>query len=147
MSLRMLSAFLGGLLLFGCGGPKADYGQLDLVKAGGTVTLDGQPLADAVVSFDASDGQFSYGLTDAGGHYSLQVDSEMKGVTPGEKTVRISTTRKILGLNASEGASEADPATQLKADEKVPEKYNKNSELKITVGSDKTTYDFDLKSK
>ncbi|HUQ68165.1 MAG TPA: carboxypeptidase-like regulatory domain-containing protein [Planctomycetaceae bacterium] len=136
-------------LCLGCGRPAADYSTLKLVNATGTVTLDGQPLPDAVVTFDAPDGQFSYGLTNSSGKYSLQIDSEKRGVTPGEKTVRISTTRKILGLNASEGAEEGDPATKPKAavsGEKVPEKYNKNSELKITVSGDKTQYDFDLKS-
>lgn len=130
----------------GCGGPAADYSSLKLVNATGTVKLDGQPLPDAVVTFDAPDGQFSYGLTDSGGRYSLQIDSEMRGVTPGEKTVRISTTRKILGLNASEGESEGDPAGAKASAEKVPTKYNKDSELKVTVTPDKTQYDFDLKS-
>ena len=54
-------------------------------------------LADAVVTFDGDDGQFSYGLTDAAGHYTLQFDSVKQGVKTGKKTVRISTTRKILG--------------------------------------------------
>jgi hypothetical protein len=150
MKLRLLIPVC--LVLFlsaGCGGPAADYSQLNLVNASGTVTLDGQPLPGAVVMFEAPDGQFAYGMTDAGGGYSLQLDSEKKGVVAGEKTVRISTTKKILGLNASEGG-ESDPATAKKeaaSGEKVPEKYNKASELKLTVSPDQTVYDFDLTSK
>lgn len=132
-------------LCLGCGRQQSDYSQLKLVNATGTVTLDGQPLAGAVITFDAPDGQFSFGQTDSGGNYSLQLDSEQRGVTPGEKTIRISTTRKILGLNATEGG-EDDPSQSKSAEEKVPDKYNKNSELKITVSSDKSRYDFDLKS-
>lgn len=143
---RCLALFLLAAICTGCGGPQADYGKLDLVKAGGTIKLDGEPLAGAVVSFEAPDGQFSYGLTNGSGQYSLQLDSQMRGVTAGEKTVRISTTRKILGLNTSEGG-EGDPATAPKEPEKVPEKYNKQSELKVTVSSDKSTYDFDLSTK
>src|SRR5687767_11623739 len=84
-------------LSVGCGGPAADYSGLKLVNATGTIKLDGQPLPGAVVTSDAPDGQFSYGLTGASGNYSLQIDSDHDGVAPGEKTVRISTTRKILG--------------------------------------------------
>jgi hypothetical protein len=149
MHLRILVATAAlTLCSSGCGGPAADYSGLKLVNATGTVKLDGQPLPDAVITFDAPDGQFSYGMTNSSGSYSLQIDSEQKGVTPGEKVVRISTTRKILGLNTSDG--ESDPASAPKAaggGEKVPAKYNKASELKVTVTPDKTQYDFDLSSK
>lgn len=133
---------------------RSDYSQLDLVNAHGTVTLDGQPLAGAVITFEAPDGQFSFAQTNSSGQYKLQLDSEHGGVTPGEKTVRISTTRKILGLNTEEGeeaeggGGEGPDGQPLKSDggERVPDKYNKNSELKVTVSADKTQYDFDLKS-
>lgn len=135
--------------LLGCSGaPQANYGLLNLVDAYGTVTLDGKPLPDAVVTFDAKDGQFSYGLTDSRGRYTLQIDSVKRGVTPGRKTVRISTSRKILGLNSSEegsgggeGASESEPAKEL-----VPDKYYKKSELTAEVSASNTTFNFELKS-
>jgi len=148
MKLRFSIASCFLLLLgAGCGGPAADYGGLNLVNATGTIRLDGEPLSGAVVMFEAADGQFAYGLTDSNGGYSLQLDSEMKGVVPGDKTVRISTTKKILGLNSSEGG-EADPASaKPQGGEKVPGKYNKASELKVTVTPDKTQYDFELASK
>ena len=80
-SIAAAMVVLGGAL--GCAGaPQADYGQLNLVNASGTVTLDGTPLEKAVVTFDAEDGQFSYGLTDSSGNYTLQIDSVKKGVTP-----------------------------------------------------------------
>lgn len=142
--------------LIGCStAPQADYGEVELVTASGTVTLDGEPLVDAVVSFDAEDGQFSYGLTDDSGRFVLHLDSVKKGVTPGKKTIRISTTRKILGLNIDdEGDAEASGETESGAPaanssdlERVPEKYNKKSELTADVTADKTTYDFELSSK
>jgi len=132
-------------LCVGCARQQSDYSKLDLVDVTGKVTLDGEPLSGAVITFDSPDGQFSFGQTDSGGNYSLLFDSVQRGVTPGEKIVRISTARKILGLNASEGG-EDDPATAKSAEEKVPEKYNKASELKVTVGHDKTRHNFDLKS-
>lgn len=127
---------------------QSDYSQLKLVPAHGRITLDGQPLAQAVVTFDAEDGQFSYGLTDANGNYRLQLDSVQRGVTPGKKTVRISTTRKILGLNTSEGGGESDEADEgaRQTVEKVPERYNKQSELTVEVTPSQTEYNFDLTS-
>ena len=150
--------FFKTLLLFlivvagGCSdGPHANYGDLGLVDVSGTITLDGQPLADAVVTFeDPESGQFSYGQTDADGYYELQLDSEMEGVVPGRKIVRISTSRTILGLNSDsegppgEGGEEGgDGGT---AAERVPEKYYQKSELTAEVSADATEFNFDLQS-
>jgi hypothetical protein len=140
----------------GCGGPVADYSMVDLVNGQGVVTLDGKPLASAVVTFeDPTDETFSYAMTDADGKYVLQFDSEMKGVKTGKKVVRISTTRKILGLNSKPGqAPEGEDGTAPKAPapngpvgELVPERYNKNSELAADVVQGTTQYDFALQSK
>ena len=77
-SIAFAIVVLGGAL--GCAGaPQADYGQLNLVNASGTVKLDGTPLEKAVVTFDAEDGQFSYGLTDSSGNYTLQLDTRRRG--------------------------------------------------------------------
>ena len=150
----------------GCGGPVADYSMVDLVNGQGVVTLDGMPLASAVVTFeDPTDETFSYAMTDADGKYVLQFDSEMKGVKTGKKVVRISTTRKILGLNskpgqapegedgtapkgtAPKGPATNGPAPKGPAGELVPERYNKNSELTADVVQGTTQYDFALQSK
>ena len=126
--------------------PKSNYKSLNLVNASGKITLDGAPLEGAVVSFDdPTDDTFSYGMTDSSGQFSLQIDSEMKGVKPGAKIVRISTTRKILGLNVKEegGDPSEKPAQQ---PERVPDKYYKKSKLFVEVTPDKSRYDFELKS-
>jgi hypothetical protein len=144
------------VLLAGCGGaPQMDYSQVNLVSAGGVVTLDGQPLPAAVVTFESADGQFSYAMTDSAGNYELQFDSDQAGVTPGPKTVRISTTRKILGLNAEDGAEAGEaseeegqtPSPSSSAGERVPAKYNQQSELQVQVSPDRTEFNFDLTSK
>jgi hypothetical protein len=144
-------------MMAGCSGtPQMDYSQVSLVSAHGVVTLDGQPLPAAVVIFESADGQFSYAMTSSHGEYELQFDSHQPGVTPGPKTVRISTTRKLLGLNASEGAEAGEANEENKgqtlgpsspAAERVPAKYNGQSELTVEVTPDRTEYNFDLVSK
>lgn len=148
----IVTTVMFALTLAGCSSaPQMDYGTVDLANAGGDVTLNGQPLDGAVVTFEAPDGQFSYGQTDASGHYDLQFDSVKKGVTPGKKTVRISTSQKIEGLNAEEGAVEGEsgeegkPAKKAEPD-RVPQRYNKKSELSVDVTPGQTDYDFELKS-
>lgn len=144
------------LLLAGCSTkPQVDYSKADLVEVTGKVTLDGQPLAFAVVSFDSPDDQFSYAMTDEGGAYQLQFDSEQTGCTKGPKVVQISTNRKILGLNvADDGAGEEGEGSEEGANEggrssgpeQVPACYNKESKLKVTVTDSDTSFDFDLNS-
>ena len=135
--------------------PGTDYGQMNLLSVSGTVTLDGQPLPNAVVTFeDPEHGTFSYGMTNPKGEYRLRFDSEVQGCTSGEKRVEISTTRKILGLNSTEegaapegeGGGERAGSTPA-AQELVPQRYNKQSELLVDVSSSATTHDFKLSSK
>lgn len=132
-------------MFLGCGGPAADYSMVDLVNAGGTVTMDGAPLAGAVVTFeDPTDDTFSYALTDGAGKYVLQFDSEMKGVKTGKKVVRINTTKKILGLNTAPATEGGDPDAKRSDKESVPEKYNKKSILEVEVTKGSVQFDFDL---
>jgi len=151
----LASSLSGVLLLFsGCGvRTAADYSKLDLVLGSGTVTLNGQPLPDAVVMFEnPEDGTVCVGLTDASGRYRLQVDSRKKGVTTGRKIVRISTATRIPGLNvgfdgeggAAEDGGEGAPAGPPR--ELVPSRYNKESQLTVEVTPSRTTYDFALTS-
>ncbi|MEP3481100.1 MAG: carboxypeptidase regulatory-like domain-containing protein [Fuerstiella sp.] len=135
----------GLLLLAGCSTqPQMDYSKADLVEVTGKVTLDGVPLSFAVLSFDSPDGQFSFAMTDVDGAYQLQFDSEMTGCTKGPKVVRVSTHRKILGLNvAEEGGDGGEEETNQDA-ERIPECYNKESELKVTVTESDTNFNFEL---
>lgn len=155
------------LAVVGCGGPpSADYSKVDLLSVDGTVTLDGKPLANAVITFENPDeGTFAYALTDASGGYELRFDSVMMGCTPGTKVVRISTTRRIPGLNGGEGdegggegegdlgegevgeeAGEDGGAAASRGGELVPAKYNGESELTVEVAPGSQHHDFDLVS-
>ena len=93
------------LLAAGCSATNSiDYGKVTLVSVSGTVTLDGQPLPGALVTFENEEtGSLSFARTNSSGSYTLQFDSEKDGVTPGTKRVRFSTVRTMLGLRDEEG--------------------------------------------
>ncbi len=148
MTRSFLFVLLVASVLLGCETkPHMNYGIANLVKAGGNVSLDGNPLANAVVTFESvADSTTANGLTKSDGSYTLMFDSVMAGITPGKKIVRISTTKKVLGLNTTEEGGGEEAAGKEKPKELVPARYNKESELTVEVTVGKTRYDFDLKS-
>ncbi len=137
-------------ILSGCSSePRSNYAAVGLIGASGKITQDGEAVPNAVVVFEhVEDGTMSYAMTSSSGDFVLQFDSEMAGVKPGKKRVEISTTRRILGLNTSEGSSESesDPDDVVQSQEKIPACYNKETKLAVEVTSSTTTFNFDLKS-
>ncbi|UUO04789.1 carboxypeptidase-like regulatory domain-containing protein [Blastopirellula sp. J2-11] len=133
------NAFLLGLALllttgcFGSSGPQ-------LGKVHGTVTLDGQPLAGAIVAFDpAAGGRTSEATTDAEGHFQLQFAAGAEGALLGEHSIRIHTFQaRVL----TDNGKVQDPGVP----EKVPAKYNDETELKRTIERGENNFDFDLDS-
>ncbi len=132
-----LHRFLAGLLLLpllllGCGkaGPK-------VAPVSGRVTLDGQPLADADVTFApesaaaGSASQESSGRTDAEGRYSLKTNQDKRdGAAIGTHKVRISKIERGTSIV-----------------NKVPKQYNQETTLTFPVPAEGTKEaNFDLKS-
>ncbi|MCA9067679.1 MAG: carboxypeptidase regulatory-like domain-containing protein [Planctomycetaceae bacterium] len=151
----VLAGVLAACVMTSCStAPQANYEHLGLVQVSGNVTLDSQPLAGAMVRFEAPDGQYSSGVTDSNGHYTLRFDSEKLGATPGDKIVRISTAASPgEGEELSEeppgeeGEEDGMEGASPKKEERVPVQFNKNSDLKRTVKpGENQTFDFDLKS-
>ncbi len=73
----------------GCGGGRG------VVKVNGTVTLDGKPLAGALVSFvprDLGSGRLATGRTDANGAFDLTTFRTGDGAIPGPYKVTITLT-------------------------------------------------------
>ena len=103
--------------------------------------------------FESPDTTFCYGTTDAEGNYEIKFNSEVMGVPPGDKMVRISTTAST-GEVDSEGADEDDDDAVARRKKKkkrnpnelVPEAYNEDSQIKATISDSQTVYDFALKS-
>lgn len=138
MRTLLLSVLCSVLVLTGC--QSDGYAELGLVEVTGKVTLDGQPLPNANVVFESADKGTASGVTDSSGNYSLMYDSETPGATPGPKTVRITTLNVgVEGGGAAEGAAPA-------GKERLPAKYNVQSELKADVSAANKVLNFELKS-
>jgi hypothetical protein len=128
--LRCLALALASLLIVGCGSGS------DLAKVKGKVTLGGQPLEDATVTFQPTSegGAPSAGQTDAKGRYTLMFTFDTPGVQPGEHSVSIQTA----------GTDFDDQGNEIELPERVPAKYNSTTTLKQTVDPGKNTIDFEL---
>jgi hypothetical protein len=133
MQLLVVGLALGSLA--GCGGS-----NLSVAPVSGTVTLNGQPLADAVVMFEPMDSSgtntpTSNGRTDGQGHYVLSIPvTNDKGAVLGKHLVRIMAAK-------TDKPSSDDSMTKI--EEPVPAKYNAKSELTFEVkpgGSDKADF-------
>ena len=127
----------------------------DLVPVKGPVTLDGQPLADADVSFafDGTPPAGYYGSgarTDAQGHYELQCTGE-NGAVPGKYKVTVSHLVNNSGvpIKPEEGIDMEQLRQAGMAKETVPQKYTDAATTDLTTTVDKGKaegYNFDLKS-
>src|SRR5688572_29811168 len=110
---RVMPAFAIVLLISGCGSGGSDAPELGAVS--GTVTLNGQPLAGATVTFQPEQGRASSGVTDASGRYQLQYTADTSGAKVGKHAVTITTG----GTAAAEGGSDRS--------EQLPARYNVES--------------------
>ena len=126
------------LVICGCGGAPSDMPDLGTVS--GTITLDGEPLADANVYFRPLDGgRTSRARTDEQGRYELQYNATKEGAKVGGHRVRITTHEEAL--------EEDDGSRTGGRKEKVPKRYNEESELEVEVAAGSNTHDFTLTSK
>jgi len=118
-------------LAVGCGESGPPLGTVQ-----GTVTLDGQPLAEAELMFMSDVGGASLGMTDAEGRYSLWYAGGSQGAVVGSHVVTITTA-----ITESDG--EGNETTRL---ERVPAKYNVETTLTADVQEGDNTFDFHLQS-
>jgi len=128
---RCVAQWLVILSLAGCGG-SSDTPPLGLVT--GVVTMDGEPLAKAVVSFVPEKGRPSVAMTNADGKYDLIYVDKIHGALLGEHTVQITTY------------VEEDSPEAKNFKESIPKKYNSASQLKETVKAGRNEFRFALDS-
>ncbi|MBL8638666.1 MAG: hypothetical protein JNN09_09280, partial [Alphaproteobacteria bacterium] len=82
------AALLIPFATLGCGKPTMRDG---FAEAYGTVTLDGQPLAGAHVTFENEKGT-SFALADSSGNYEAEYSRTLKGAALGKNRISISTS-------------------------------------------------------
>jgi hypothetical protein len=146
------SACLLCLASFGCGGGGPELGQVT-----GQVTMDGEPLPNAVVTFSPVEGgRSSIGRSDASGKYEL-IYLDRKGATLGEHRVSVTSApdaaapapdiptdseeyeKQALGGSLTDYHN-ASPT------ESIPTRYNSETELKETVTAGANVIDLKLES-
>lgn len=138
--LQLLSLTAAVCLTFsGC----SSSDQPELGQVNGVVTLDGEPLIGAVVTFMPTAGRPATGTTDENGSYELTYIRDTRGTKVGTNKVSIS-----MGEGTEDEAElEGDDADQSKLKNgpvSVPAKYNTKTELVAQVESGENTFDFHL---
>jgi hypothetical protein len=118
-----------GLSIGGCS--HGDGPELGSVR--GTVSLDGQPVAGARVTFWLGKGRPSIGFTDEAGRYQLRYTVNQDGALIGEHRVYISTA-------IAQDEEDTAPA------ERIPDRFNGKSTLVREVKPGSNIIDFDIQS-
>lgn len=112
-------AILGCFLLAGCGMGSS------MAHVTGTVTLDGQPVKDAVVTFAPHEGQPATGVTNAEGKFTLQTREPGDGVLVGLHDVTIIGVKTSGGPPpTADGLSGAVDMRQVKQEWFIPQRYS-----------------------
>jgi len=144
MRIQSVALLIGALLLLGLAGcPGGGARELpDLVPVSGAVTLDGEPLSGAEVTFmpaGSTPGGACYGSTDASGRYEMTGDATHKGAPAGEFKVAI--TKWVMEDGSDFQPEEGVSPIDVGAKNLLPPKFGDEAEteLKATVpagGSD-----------
>jgi hypothetical protein len=149
--------WLRGLILFsallaGIGGCSSKGPQLAEVR--GKVTMDGQPLANVIVTFVPDGGGISSsGVTDEGGTYQLACPLG-RGAVVGKHRVFVQSQPPSTGVNTpvideDDPSYKPDPYASVRAPafvEKIPARYNAKSELVREVKPGSNVIDLELSS-
>ena len=114
------------IALGGCGKTSVS----DVAPVHGRVTLDGQPLPNTSVVFQAAGRSLSGGFTDEKGDYELIYKRGVKGAVVGSNQVTI-----------------LEDTQKTHAPQRVPPRYNQNSELQEEVKPGDNEINFDLTTK
>lgn len=130
-------------LAVGCSGPSDD---LPREAVYGTVTLDGQPLANGTITFmPAGGGGTGGGSEIKDGSFSISRDA---GLVPGNYNVAINASAKREERAKPEQVGGTRKESQL-AKELIPAKFNSKTVLKAEIkkGGGNDNLKFDLESK
>ncbi|MCH5372786.1 MAG: carboxypeptidase-like regulatory domain-containing protein [Planctomycetes bacterium] len=136
----------------GCGPKGPELGTVT-----GQVTMDGQPLANVLVTFvPEQGGRAATGTTDADGRYQLMYIDRL-GALPGKHRVSVKTLPKTTAAStgkmseeeyekAAAGAMDPSAYDQAKVEEPIPARYNTETELVEEVKAGENVIDLKLTS-
>lgn len=128
-------------LLCGCGSTSSvATAETAETSALGTVTLDGVPLTNAIVSFEDPSGAVLTSPTDGAGHFELHPPEGASRLPTGKYLVRIRSAESSKPDGAS-GSPNGTSETSV-----IPARYNDESELVRDIFSGENTIDLRLES-
>lgn len=133
---RLLIGITSVGLCIGCGGNAGP----ELASVSGTVTLDGEPLPHANITFipEGEDGSPSYGGTDAEGRYRLMFSHNQAGAMPGNHRVQI----EMQAPDTDDSGNPIGPTDIVE----LPAKYRSPGKLTAEVEPGENEIDFELDS-
>jgi hypothetical protein len=146
MRLRLLAGCVSVLFVAGCGGGD----EFELIDVSGTANFMGHPIEDGSVRFvpKADSGGTSQPARTAqiiSGKYSA---TGRAGIAPGEYILQVEAYTKNPGASADPAQEGGEiPEAMIRSDQVLPEKFNKKSDMTLTIesGSDPIEQNFDLK--
>lgn len=120
----------------GCG----DSNLPSIGRVHGKVTINGQPVQDAMVSFEPVEGgRSAWAMTDANGEYELKYSGNANGTRTGDNTVRLTSA---VSATYDDNGRVVKPATK----ERFPPEYNTESTQLVTVESGNNEINFEVLS-
>jgi hypothetical protein len=134
---RLCYSLLSVTLIVGCSSAGSDQKQ----EVRGTVSLNGTPIATGAITLIPVSQGTSAGTTISDGKYVI--DSE-NGVLPGEYRVEIDSSQPSgKKIRSTVGETMQDEMINV-----IPEKFNRNSTLKIVIKkAGQNQHDFELQSR
>lgn len=131
LSIGCLLGCLTALWLSGCAKQAAE------ISVGGKVAFQGEPIEKGVISFLTEDGRACLVVA------KIQDGRYVAKLPAGPALVRISSPKEV---GQTQGMLAGDPHVRKITKESIPERYNKNSALRVNISAEsvKQGVDFDL---
>lgn len=140
---KRISGFLWMAILFttlsGCGD-----GGPELASVKGVVTVDGQPVPNAILTFVPQEGSPSYGQTASDGSYELMFTDIKRGAMLGQHQVSIEGQRLSKDELAEMKAQGMDVPDRIV---EIPKAYRRPGALTAEVKRGSNAIDFHLEAK
>ena len=139
-SFRRALAWANALLLFCSAGCSSN--EPKIVPVSGTVTRNGQPVANITIHFEPEKGRPSWGRSDDNGHYTLNYERGRDGAVAGTHKVFV----EFRPSGPDEESQMAEGKLKVPQDRRaILDKYGKRDSPAITLEVTPKTTTYDLK--